>query len=450
MRGTGTEKLTLTGFDGLKLAADAFGSPEHPAVLLIPGLNQTREVWHGSAESLAKAGRYAIAVDLRGHGDSDHSPDGRYDFGAYVNDLKTILKDMPTRACVVASGLGSLAAIAAVGEGEPDLVSALVLVDSTIWFDAAMMAGAQEAATRRNAAFENSDAIIDAITELYPNQPRPESTSRLLAAYERGEDGRYHWRGDNRAKVNWDPQHEQERLIAAVANISAPVVLVRGELNQVVSSDVTERLQKLIPGAEACQISQAGYYSQIEREDEFNAIILNFLERKAPRQPLTYVGGSAPRTLRDALGCFGTGVTVVTTMGEDGEPVGLTANSFTSVSLDPPLILFALANQSGSLAAFQKAGRFAVNVLHIGQQPVSNRFAKGGPSRFGGMDWEIRAEGGSPILAGSLASFDCDTYAVHDGGDHMIFIGKVHHAWFEPRRDPLFYFRGKYRRLHFS
>ena len=178
--------------------------------------------------------------------------------------------------------------------------------------------------------------------------------------------------------------------------------------------------------------------------------MLDFLERRAPRQPVGYVGGSDPRTLRNALGCFGTGVTVVTTFNSGGEPIGLTANSFTSISLDPPLILFSLANQSASMEAFNTSGRFAVNVLHIGQQPIANRFASRIPAKFEGVDWKIHSEGGSPILPGSLASFDCRTYAIHDGGDHKIFIGEVHHAWFEPHRDPLLYFRGKYRRLHLA
>ena len=89
-------------------------------------------------------------------------------------------------------------------------------------------------------------------------------------------------------------------------------------------------------------------------------------------------------------------------------------------------------------------------MLHIGQQPVAGRFAQRDVARFESVDWAVRAEGGSPILGGALASFDCRTYAVHDGGDHVILIGRVQNAWFEPHRDPLLYFRGKYRRLHFA
>ena len=115
-----------------------------------------------------------------------------------------------------------------------------------------------------------------------------------------------------------------------------------------------------------------------------------------------------------------------------------------------PLILFSLAKTSANLETFEKAGKFAVNVNHIGQQPAAGKFASRDVARFDGIDWALREEGGSPILAGSLASFDCTTHAVHDGGDHVIFIGHVNHASFEPHRDPLLYFRGKFRRLHFA
>jgi len=179
------------------------------------------------------------------------------------------------------------------------------------------------------------------------------------------------------------------------------------------------------------------------------AAILGFLERQAPREALYYQSGSDPRTLRDALGCFATGVTVVTTLDETGQPVGLTANSFSSVSLDPPLILFCLARSSSNLERFQRAEHFAINVLHIGQQPMSGAFARSTAERFDGVAWETW-DTGAPILSGSLASFECATHQVVEAGDHLVFIGRVTRARFEPRRDPLLYFRGRYRRLHFA
>lgn len=444
------EKLTFDGFGGLRLAATAYGSPDDPAVLLVPSAGQSREFWAGSAQALAEAGRYAVSVDLRGHGDSGHAPDGGYDLDAYAKDLSAILGALPSRAVVVAAGFGALIAMTAVGEGAPDLVAGLVLIDANIWFDAALVERLTEAMIRRTAAFADQATILDAMAEFHPSEPRPAETERVLAAFNRHEDGHYQWRGDPRALAQGGMVEQQPRLSAAVGRIRGPVKLIRGSLNETISQETALRLQAMIPGAELEEIQGAGHYVGADREDAFNSILVDFLERHAPRRPLTYQGGSEPRVLRDALGCFGTGVTIVTTLDADGLPLGLTANSFTSVSLDPPLILFSLAKKSANLEAFRQAGRFAVNVLHIGQQPVAGRFASRDAPRFESVDWSIRVEGGSPILAASLSSFDCTTYAVHDGGDHVMFVGEVKHAWFEPHRDPLLYFRGKFRRLHFS
>ena len=162
-----------------------------------------------------------------------------------------------------------------------------------------------------------------------------------------------------------------------------------------------------------------------------------------------YRSGHDARTLRDALGCFATGVTVVTCLGAEGEPAGLTVNSFTSVSLDPPLLLVCLAKKAASAAALIAASHFAVNVLQTGQQPASIRFSTRDEDRFGATPWEC-GEAGAPILAKSLGVFECERHAVHDGGDHHMLIGQVVKASFDASLDPLLYFRGKYRRLHFD
>ena len=162
-----------------------------------------------------------------------------------------------------------------------------------------------------------------------------------------------------------------------------------------------------------------------------------------------YRSGHDPRTLRDALGCFATGVTVVTCLNGEGHPAGLTVNSFTSVSLDPPLLLVCIAREAASAAALTSAANFAVNVLQTGQQPASIRFSTRAEDRFGVNDW-TRGEFGAPVLEESLSVFECERYGVHDGGDHHILVGRVVKASFDPNLDPLLYFRGRYRRLHFD
>ena len=162
-----------------------------------------------------------------------------------------------------------------------------------------------------------------------------------------------------------------------------------------------------------------------------------------------YRTGSDPRTLRDALGCFATGVTVVTCFDAEQRPFGLTANSFTSVSLDPPLLLVCVHKLAASAAALTAADHFAVNVLQTGQQPASIRFSTRDEDRFGNSDWSP-GEYGAPVLVNSLSVFECERHAVHDGGDHHLLVGRVLKASFDPTLDPLLFFRGRYRRLHFD
>lgn len=168
-----------------------------------------------------------------------------------------------------------------------------------------------------------------------------------------------------------------------------------------------------------------------------------------PAAKREYRTGSDPRTLRDALGSFATGVTVVTCFDESGAPFGLTANSFTSVSLEPPLLLVCVHRDAQCAVALTGAQHFAVNVLQTGQQPASIRFATRDDDRFGPNDWSP-GELGAPVLKESMAVFECHRHAVHDGGDHHILIGEVIKASFDPTLDPLLFFRGKYRRLHFD
>lgn len=146
------------------------------------------------------------------------------------------------------------------------------------------------------------------------------------------------------------------------------------------------------------------------------------------------------RQFRQALGSFATGVTIVTTL--NGEPIGVTANSFNSVSLDPPLVLWSLARSSGSMEAFRTSGHFAVHILGAHQEELSARFARPGTNKFEGMDWRSGVAG-SPVLADYLALFECRTVECYDGGDHVIFVGQVDN--FE-RRDvpPLLFHAGRY------
>ncbi|HET8882442.1 MAG TPA: flavin reductase [Solimonas sp.] len=131
-----------------------------------------------------------------------------------------------------------------------------------------------------------------------------------------------------------------------------------------------------------------------------------------------------PTEFRKALGTFATGVTIITTRTADGTPIGLTANSFNSVSLTPPLVLWSLANTSASLDVFRSAEYWAVHVLATDQEELSARFAKRGIDKFAGLDIE-NGHGGTPLLRGCTARFQCRTAFQYEGGDHQIFVGEV-------------------------
>ena len=149
-----------------------------------------------------------------------------------------------------------------------------------------------------------------------------------------------------------------------------------------------------------------------------------------------------PRDFRNALGQFATGVTIVTTRTSAGEPIGLTANSFSSVSLSPPLVLWSLSLRSPNLPNFLQATHFAINVLARDQIALSQRFSKPIPNKFEGITC-IDSANGMPLLEGTAAHFECRTEARHYSGDHVIFIGHVLH-YSHADRDALGYHRGRY------
>jgi flavin reductase (DIM6/NTAB) family NADH-FMN oxidoreductase RutF len=149
--------------------------------------------------------------------------------------------------------------------------------------------------------------------------------------------------------------------------------------------------------------------------------------------------------LRKALGEFVTGITVVTARGADGTLAGLTVNSFASVSLDPPMVLWSLGLGSLSLPVFQTCSHFAVNVLTLDQKEISQRFAQAKADKFAGLETKVGA-GGTALLPDCCAWFECRVAARHEGGDHLILVGEVEQFHRDPR-PPLVYHRGGYGQL---
>lgn len=402
----------FTGFAGLPLVADTYGHDDHPSVLLIPGATQSRKIWRNAAKALAAAGRYVVCVDLRGHGESGRPGDGNYQLDAFIADLVAILAQMSTRPVIIGSTFGGWIALTALGEASAPLATGLVITNPPS--DVAEISARAMSAEVQERVSENT-----------------ENNEFDQGVFEGG----------------FNFKDLENRMSGSAGKLRIPTMIVRGEQNELSSAKSSRALADLIPNVELKEIEGGGHYLAFDNADEFNAMLLEFLERQIPRNEPEFVSGSDQRTLRDAMGCFATGITVIATRNQQDEPVGLTANSFSSVSLDPPLVLVCLAKSAGSLAAFQNNSAFAVNILHMGQQPVSNLFASKGKDRFAETDWETW-DHDVPIISNSLANFECIKKNEIEQGDHIILIGEVVRAKIHRHRDPLLYYGGHYRRLH--
>lgn len=146
--------------------------------------------------------------------------------------------------------------------------------------------------------------------------------------------------------------------------------------------------------------------------------------------------------LRRAFGKFATGVAVVTTSAADGSPCGLTINSFSSVSLDPPLVLWSLTNKSPNLETFRNASHFAINILASDQREICNQFASRNKERFEGIDWFLGVHK-LPVIRGTIATFECRRTQMVDAGDHVVFFGEVEESE-QTDLEPLVFFAGEF------
>lgn len=157
------------------------------------------------------------------------------------------------------------------------------------------------------------------------------------------------------------------------------------------------------------------------------------------------MGNFDPKEFRDALGRFATGVTIVTAKSAEGRLVGVTANSYNSVSIDPPLILWSLSKTAGSMDCFMETEAFTVHILGEDQGDLAMRFASRGDNKYDGLDFELDSAG-TPLLSGCASRLQCKTVHRYEGGDHMIFVGKVT-SFDQCDKAPLIFHQGKFKQV---
>lgn len=276
--------------DGVTLAADAYGDPGDPPVVLLHGGGQTRHAWGNTARQLGAGGWYAMTVDLRGHGDSDWSPDGVYSLERFAGDVRAISASLPQRPALVGASLGGMASLLAIGESAEPVASALVLVDVAPRVEAAGVARIRAFMRQGLDGFSDLESAADAIATYNPHRPRPKDLSGLTKNLRQRDDGRWYWHWDPRFMAPEEPPGggidgipsarfvPQERLEGAASHLTVPTLLVRGQASDLLSEEGAEHMLTLVPHAQLVDVAGAGHMVAGDRNDRFNAAVTAFLD----------------------------------------------------------------------------------------------------------------------------------------------------------------------------
>jgi pimeloyl-ACP methyl ester carboxylesterase len=275
----------FAGFNGVTLAADVTGRSGQPPVILMHGGGQTRRSWGTAAHALAQRGYRVIALDLRGHGDTDWAPDCDYSLDAFVNDLKAVLDEVGVPAALVGASLGGLVGLLAVGENDAPLASSLVLVDVVPQIDIEGASRIKGFMTGYPDGFASVEEAADAVAAYLPHRPRPKDVSGLRKNLRVGRAGRLYWHWDPNfmADQNIDPLAIRERMSAAALRVRIPTLLVRGEHSEIVSSEGVDEFKALIPHAEYVDVKGARHMVAGDENTVFNQSVVEFLERTVAR-----------------------------------------------------------------------------------------------------------------------------------------------------------------------
>jgi pimeloyl-ACP methyl ester carboxylesterase len=276
--------IELAG-NGVRLAADAVGDPSDPSCLLVHGGGQTRHSWHNTAATLAAAGWYAVAVDLRGHGDSEWAPDGNYQLEAFAADLIEVCRQL-NRPVLIGASLGGTSSLAALGTNpSAPCGRALVMVDvaphiETVGADRILNFMRDRAET----GFASLEEVADAVHAYNPHRPRPNDLSGLRKNVRQRDDGRWYW--------HWDPRfmsltpkddesrtraHRTDTLVRAAQSLSVPTLLVRGRQSDLLSERGAQQFLAMVPHARYADVGGAGHMVAGDRNDAFSDAVVGFL-----------------------------------------------------------------------------------------------------------------------------------------------------------------------------
>lgn len=267
------------GLQGIKIAVDERGSPGAPQVLLLHGGGQTRHSWGAALQTLAERGFHTLSMDLRGHGDSGWSETADYSLDAHVGDLRAIIATLD-RPTLVGASMGGLASLLAAGEFPLAPVSALVLVDVVPRIEAAGASEVHAFMAAHQNGFATLEEAAQTVSKYLPHRIRPANPAGLMKNL-REFNGRLHWHWDPRMirESTTNPLVLQHRLEAAAQRVQIPALLIRGGLSRLVSMEGVKAFRELMPQAEFANVEYADHMVAGDRNDAFNAPLIDFLER---------------------------------------------------------------------------------------------------------------------------------------------------------------------------
>lgn len=294
---TDVRRVRIEATDGVTLTADEAGDRGNPTVILLHGGGQTRHAWGRAMVTIAEQGWHALNVDLRGHGESDWAPDGRYELDQFSADTRVVAQQFD-RPVLVGASLGGLSSLAAIGESTAgnDVARALVLVDVAPRMEQTGVERIRDFMALGLDGFDSLDDVADAVASYMPHRRRPADVSGLAKNVRQRDDGKWVWHWDPRffnrpafaraagetgsetaAPANSLTQYD--RLAAAARGVTVPTLLVRGGVSDIVSPAGAAELKQLIPQAETVDVADAGHMVAGDRNDRFNSAVVEFLDR---------------------------------------------------------------------------------------------------------------------------------------------------------------------------
>ncbi|MFK0691510.1 alpha/beta fold hydrolase [Mesorhizobium sp. IMUNJ 23033] len=422
--------IRRTAPDGTGFIRAGSGAP----VLFIHGVGMNAAIWQPQIEMM-KDRHDVVAIDMLGHGGSPLPPENA-ELSDFADQAIALLDHLGLASvAVVGHSMGALVA-QEIALRTPSRVSSIVCLNAVFRRPADLAQAVRERAAALG-GHGDPQAIAATIARWF-GDPIP---ADLVGAAETARTALESVDAQGYARTYRLFARADTEHVERLAGLAAPALFMTGSEDRNSTPAMSAAMARLAPNGQCLVLGDEKHMMTIASPQKLTHHIKAFLDRTADASV-----GTAPAfdaiEFRRALGSFLTGVTIVTTIGAEGEPRGFTANSFTSVSLEPPLVLVCIAKKALGHQAFSTSRGFAINILSEAQKTESGIFASKAADKFAAVAWQS-GQTGNPLIDGSVAVFDCDMEQLVDAGDHSILIGRVR-DFTHNGAQPLGYCRGTY------